>query len=107
MYKPGDLPYSVALLSVGLNRNTSTSSSDKNDWYCFARGVFQIKFFLLIFLLLFFQFKKSFSKEELLNIVITPTRFVEKVKKTNSFVNVITAEQIKKSTANNLIELLI
>ena len=65
-----------------------------------------MKFFLITFIVFFSQFKNSFSKDELLNIVITPSRFEEKIEKSNSFIKVITAEDIKKSTANNLPELL-
>jgi len=46
------------------------------------------------------------ANDDLLNIVITPTRFEQKIDKTNSFVTVITEKQIKDSSATNLVDFL-
>ena len=46
------------------------------------------------------------SDDDLLKVVITPTRFEQKISNTNSFVTVITEEEIKNSSASSLLEVL-
>ncbi len=60
----------------------------------------------LLFLIFFIFSENAFSKDDLLNVVITPSRFEQSVSKTNSFVINITEEDIKKSSALNLVDLL-
>ena len=63
----------------------------------------------LIFIISFFISSKLHSQtsdDELLNIVVTPSGFEQKIKNTNSFIKVISKKDIEKSSANNLVDLL-
>ena len=60
---------------------------------------------LLIFLFLSFE-KIAFSNENDLKVVITPTRFEQSISKTNSFITVISEDDIKSSSASSLLEVL-
>mgnify|MGYP001157411115 FL=1 len=63
--------------------------------------------FILSLILLVISTSKSFTDElKPLRIVITPSRIVQDISKTNSFISVITEEDIKNSSATNIIELL-
>ena len=63
--------------------------------------------FILSLTLLVISTSKSFTDElKPLRIVITPSRIVQDISKTNSFISVITEEDIKNSSATNIIELL-
>ena len=63
--------------------------------------------FILSLILLVISSSKSFTDElKPLRIVITPSRIVQDISKTNSFISVITEEDIKNSSATNIIELL-
>ncbi len=64
---------------------------------------------ILIFIINFFISLKSYSQtldDELINIVVTPLGFEQKIKNTNSFIKVITKKDIEKSSATNLVDLL-
>ncbi len=63
--------------------------------------------FIISLILLVISTSKSFTDElRPLRIVITPSRIVQDISKTNSFISVITEEDIKNSSATNIIELL-
>lgn len=63
--------------------------------------------FILSLILLVISTSKSFTDElKPLRIVITPSRIAQDISKTNSFISVITEEDIKNSSATNIIELL-
>ena len=63
--------------------------------------------FILSLILLAISTSKSFTDElKPLRIVITPSRIAQDISKTNSFISVITEEDIKNSSATNIIELL-
>ena len=63
--------------------------------------------FILSLTLLVISTSKSFTDElKPLRIVITPSRIIQDISKTNSFISVITEEDIKNSSATNIIELL-
>ena len=63
--------------------------------------------FISSLILLVISTSKSFTDElKPLRIVITPSRIVQDISKTNSFISVITEEDIKNSSATNIIELL-
>ncbi len=63
--------------------------------------------FVLYLILSLFPISNSFSEEiKPLRIVITPSRITQDISKTNSFISVITEEDIKNSSATNIIELL-
>ena len=63
--------------------------------------------FILSLTLLVISTSKSFTDElKPLRIVITPSRIAQDISKTNSFISVITEEDIKNSSATNIIELL-
>ncbi len=66
----------------------------------------KIKLILSLKFLLIFLNIDCFADENLLRVVITPTRFEEKIENTNSFVEIISENQIEKSSATNLIDLL-
>ena len=64
---------------------------------------------ILIFGISFFINSKLYSQtldDELINIVVTPSGFEQKIKNTNSFIKVITKKDIEKSSATNLVDLL-
>ena len=63
----------------------------------------------LIFGISFFITSKLYSQtldDELINIVVTPSGYEQKIKNTNSFIKVITKKDIEKSSATNLVDLL-
>ncbi len=63
----------------------------------------------LIFIISFFIISKLYSQtldDELINIVVTPSGFEQKIKNTNSFIKVISKKDIEKSSATNLVDLL-
>jgi vitamin B12 transporter len=63
--------------------------------------------FILSLILLVISTSKSFTDElKPLRIVITPSKIAQDISKTNSFISVITEEDIKNSSATNIIELL-
>ena len=64
-----------------------------------------MKFFYIFVFFILHSFS-VLANDDLLNIVITPTRFEQKIDKTNSFVTVITEKQIKDSSATNLVDFL-
>ena len=62
---------------------------------------------ILSLILLVISTSKSFTDElKPLRIVITPSKIAQDISKTNSFISVITEEDIKNSSATNIIELL-
>ena len=64
---------------------------------------------ILISIISFFITSKLYSQtldNELINIVVTPLGFEQKIKNTNSFIKVITKKDIEKSSATNLVDLL-
>ena len=64
---------------------------------------------ILIFIISFFIVSKLHSQtvdDELINIVVTPSGFEQKIKNTNSFIKVISKKDIEKSSATNLVDLL-
>ena len=64
---------------------------------------------ILIFIISFFIVSKLHSQtldDELINIVVTPLGFEQKIKNTNSFIKVISKKDIEKSSATNLVDLL-
>ncbi len=64
---------------------------------------------IFIFGISFFIISNSHSQtieDELINIVVTPSGFEQKIKNTNSFIKVITKKDIEKSSATNLVDLL-
>ncbi len=64
---------------------------------------------ILIFIICFFIISKLYSQtldDELINIVVTPSGFEQKIKNTNSFIKVISKKDIEKSSATNLVDLL-
>ena len=71
----------------------------------FARGEYSENIIYFFFFFLTYIDVAS-SDEDLLNIVITPTRFEQKISNTNSFVTVITEEEIKNSSASSLLDVL-
>ena len=63
----------------------------------------------LIFIISFFIISKLYSQtldDELINIVVTPSGFEQKIKNTNSFIKVISKKDIEKSSATNFVDLL-
>ena len=64
---------------------------------------------IFIFIFSFFIISKlhcQTSDDELINIVVTPSGFEQKIKNTNSFIKVISKKDIEKSSATNLVDLL-
>ncbi len=64
---------------------------------------------ILIFIISFFIVSKLYSQtvdDKLINIVVTPLGFEQKIKNTNSFIRVISKKDIEKSSATNLVDLL-
>ena len=62
---------------------------------------------ILILGVSFFITSKPYSQildDELINIVVTPSGFEQKIKNTNSFFRVITKKDIEKSSATNLVD---
>ena len=71
-----------------------------------AGGVMKVKSTIIIYIIIFSIFKDCFAEEDLLRVVITPTRFQENIIENNSFVDIITESDIEKSSATNLADLL-
>ena len=64
---------------------------------------------ILIFVISFFIVSNLYSQTQdnkLINIVVTPLGFEQKIKNTNSFIKVISKKDIEKSSATNLVDLL-
>ena len=64
---------------------------------------------ILIFIISSFIVSKLYSQtvdDKLINIVVTPLGFEQKIKNTNSFIRVISKKDIEKSSATNLVDLL-
>ena len=66
----------------------------------------KVKSTIIIYIIIFSIFKDCFAEEDLLRVVITPTRFQENIIENNSFVEIITESDIEKSSATNLADLL-
>ena len=54
----------------------------------------------------FFISQNALSNDRLLNVVVTPSKFDQKIDQTNSFIEIITEDDIKRSSASTITDLL-
>ncbi len=63
-------------------------------------------FYIFFFLILNFETYSKNKEDQLINIVVTPSGYKQDIKKTNSFITIITKKDIENSSATSLIDLL-
>ena len=99
MHEPGYLPYSVALLFGGKQR-TRTSSATKNLFILLE--VTHVS----LFLILFYLYLRMLYQMRIIECCCYTSKFDQKIDQTNSFIEIITEDDIKRSSASTITDLL-